>query len=191
MAALARRVASARKSELRSHPATDPPGATRRASRNVPTPKPHPTSSTRAPAWMPMRSSPNAFSSCSCSSRSKLSSAEIYDENSVPWEADTNPLREIPSLPDWLDIEILLAGRPSIMSLTQVGRERFANEYTVKPAWVTTSALSSRFQWSRRRLLCHPERSRGICGSADLSWKCFSTGTVVGLRPTQADENQP
>jgi hypothetical protein len=21
---------------------------------------------------------------------------------------------------------------------------------------------------------CHPERSRGICGSADLSWKCFS-----------------
>jgi len=25
----------------------------------------------------------------------------------------------------------------------------------------------------RRPLLCHPERSRGICGSADLSWKCF------------------
>ena len=23
---------------------------------------------------------------------------------------------------------------------------------------------------------CHPERSRGICSSADLSWKCFSTG---------------
>ena len=21
--------------------------------------------------------------------------------------------------------------------------------------------------------LCHPERSRGTCGSADLSWKCF------------------
>jgi hypothetical protein len=26
---------------------------------------------------------------------------------------------------------------------------------------------------------CHPERSRGICGSADHSWKCFSTGTAV------------
>src|ERR1700734_3461729 len=23
--------------------------------------------------------------------------------------------------------------------------------------------------------LCHPERSRGICSSADLSWECFST----------------
>jgi hypothetical protein len=23
-------------------------------------------------------------------------------------------------------------------------------------------------------LFCHPERSRGICGSTDLSWKCFA-----------------
>jgi len=26
---------------------------------------------------------------------------------------------------------------------------------------------------------CHPERSRGICGSAVLSWKCFSTERSV------------
>ena len=24
--------------------------------------------------------------------------------------------------------------------------------------------------WKRRRPLCHPERSRGICGSTDPSW---------------------
>ena len=29
-------------------------------------------------------------------------------------------------------------------------------------------------QWKRRPLLCHPERSRGICSFADPSWKCFS-----------------
>jgi hypothetical protein len=28
---------------------------------------------------------------------------------------------------------------------------------------------------NRCPFLCHPERSRGICSSADLSWKCFST----------------
>jgi hypothetical protein len=28
--------------------------------------------------------------------------------------------------------------------------------------------------WNRRPFLCHPER-RGICSSADFSWKCFST----------------
>jgi hypothetical protein len=26
---------------------------------------------------------------------------------------------------------------------------------------------------NRCPFLCHPERSRGICSSADLSWKCF------------------
>jgi hypothetical protein len=34
---------------------------------------------------------------------------------------------------------------------------------------------SNRSPWKGRLPLCHPERSRGICGSADLSWKCFST----------------
>src|ERR1700679_2390882 len=29
--------------------------------------------------------------------------------------------------------------------------------------------------WARHPPPCHPERSRGTCGSADLSWKCFST----------------
>jgi hypothetical protein len=29
--------------------------------------------------------------------------------------------------------------------------------------------------YKSRPLLCHPERSRGICSSADLHWKCFST----------------
>jgi hypothetical protein len=30
-------------------------------------------------------------------------------------------------------------------------------------------------QWEHHPALCHPERSRGICSSADLSWECFST----------------
>jgi hypothetical protein len=37
---------------------------------------------------------------------------------------------------------------------------------------------SIQFEWKRCPLPCHPERSRGTCGSADLSWKCgilFST----------------
>ena len=38
-----------------------------------------------------------------------------------------------------------------------------------------TLSSSNRSLWKRRSLLCHPERSRGICSSADLSWKCFST----------------
>src|SRR5882757_9304703 len=35
------------------------------------------------------------------------------------------------------------------------------------------SLSSNRFPWKRFPSLCHPERSRGICGSADPSWKCF------------------
>jgi hypothetical protein len=38
-----------------------------------------------------------------------------------------------------------------------------------------TLQSSNRSLWKRRSLLCHPERSRGICSSADLSWKYFST----------------
>ena len=33
----------------------------------------------------------------------------------------------------------------------------------------------NRSPWKRTPPLCHPERSRGICSSADHSWKCFST----------------
>src|ERR1700685_427403 len=38
---------------------------------------------------------------------------------------------------------------------------------------------TNRSPWKHRPPLCHPERSRGICGSADHSWECFST---EGLR---------
>ena len=37
--------------------------------------------------------------------------------------------------------------------------------------------------WTRYPPLCHPERSRGTCGSADLSWKCFSTGAHPDFLP--------
>ena len=37
----------------------------------------------------------------------------------------------------------------------------------------TTLRSNNRSLWKRRSLLCHPERSRGICRSADLSWKCL------------------
>src|SRR5271169_4467982 len=43
----------------------------------------------------------------------------------------------------------------------------------------TTDLLSSQplsgADWKRHPPLCHPERSRGICSSADLSWECVST----------------
>src|ERR1700733_12668069 len=32
------------------------------------------------------------------------------------------------------------------------------------------------------------QRSGEICGPAALPWECFSTGEVMGLRPTQGDE---
>jgi len=35
--------------------------------------------------------------------------------------------------------------------------------------------------WARYPPPCHPERSRGTCGSADLSWKCFSTERSGGI----------
>jgi len=38
-----------------------------------------------------------------------------------------------------------------------------------------TPQSSNSSLWNRCPFLCHPERSRGICSSADLSWKCFST----------------
>ena len=34
------------------------------------------------------------------------------------------------------------------------------------------------------------QRSGGTCGSAALSWKCFSCRGVMGLRPTQGDEKR-
>src|SRR5580693_4184394 len=38
---------------------------------------------------------------------------------------------------------------------------------------------STESEWKRHPPLCHPERSRGICSSTDLSWKCFSTKRSV------------
>jgi hypothetical protein len=47
--------------------------------------------------------------------------------------------------------------------------------------------------WNRHPNLCHLDRSaaqwRDLCVDA-LSWKCFSTGGVMGLRPTQGDEKR-
>jgi Tfp pilus assembly protein PilF len=50
-----------------------------------------------------------------------------------------------------------------------------------------TLSSSNRSLWKRRSLLCHPERSRGICSSADLSWKCFSTALRSHLSSRAAD----
>ena len=36
---------------------------------------------------------------------------------------------------------------------------------------------------------CHPERSRGICGSADLSWECFSTEESWACGPPKMMKN--
>jgi outer membrane protein assembly factor BamB len=37
-----------------------------------------------------------------------------------------------------------------------------------------TILFSNRCPWKRYPPFCHPERSRGTCGSADPSWECFS-----------------
>jgi hypothetical protein len=53
---------------------------------------------------------------------------------------------------------------------------------------------SHRSPWKHRAPLCHPERSRGICSSADHSWKCFSTDLRrplrLNLRTTQGAQIQ-
>jgi hypothetical protein len=76
---------------------------------------------------------------------------------------------------------------------------------------------SRRLEWNRRRRLCHPdrsegpavsfpqqtqssprakpyplipERSRGICGAMDPSWKCFSRPEQSCSRFTQGDEGK-
>src|ERR1700678_2685471 len=45
--------------------------------------------------------------------------------------------------------------------------------------------------WARSPPPCHPERSRGTCGSADLSWKCFSTERSVVEGPAVPSRLQP
>ncbi len=45
---------------------------------------------------------------------------------------------------------------------------------------------STKCEWKRRPPLCHPERSRLICSSADHSWKCVfdsATGSFVVFFP--------
>jgi len=53
--------------------------------------------------------------------------------------------------------------------------------------------FSNHFPWKRHPPLCHLDRSeaqwRDLCVDAP-SWKCFSTGGVMGLRPTQGDEKR-
>src|SRR5882757_6275500 len=42
--------------------------------------------------------------------------------------------------------------------------------------WETALSFSNRpLLWQPPSPFCHPERSRGICGSTDPSWKCFPT----------------
>jgi hypothetical protein len=84
------------------------------------------------------------------------------------------------------DLSTPLRGTGGVMGLRPIpGDEK---------AFGPTTALPRK----RRPPFCHPERSRGICGSADLSWKhgislrhkfVISTRRVMGLRPTQGDEN--
>jgi hypothetical protein len=57
-----------------------------------------------------------------------------------------------------------------------------ANVFSTEQSWacgppkaMKNASVQQPLSMNRRPLLCHPERSRGICGSADLSWKCFST----------------
>jgi len=49
----------------------------------------------------------------------------------------------------------------AVLLLSAVACERLP----IGPSYLLAAALNES---------SHPERSRGICGSADLSWKCFS-----------------
>src|ERR1700722_17844384 len=50
--------------------------------------------------------------------------------------------------------------------------------------------------WKRRPPLCHLDRSsegaewRDLRCQRSFSWKCFSSGEVMGQRPTQGDEKR-
>jgi hypothetical protein len=62
---------------------------------------------------------------------------------------------------------------------------------TYGPRRVTANAsVRPALSMERCPFLCHPERSRGICSSADLSWKRVSLlvvetiKAIVGLRPS-------
>jgi hypothetical protein len=55
-----------------------------------------------------------------------------------------------------------------------------------QPPFPTATALSLQLPSP----ICHPERSRGICSSADLSWKCFRQRSLnTCLRILQSDLN--
>jgi hypothetical protein len=61
---------------------------------------------------------------------------------------------------------------PSAIALSFCNRS-FLLQSLFPPATALSLQLPSPF--------CHPERSRGICSSADLSWKCFSTALARHL----------
>jgi hypothetical protein len=52
--------------------------------------------------------------------------------------------------------------------------EPSAAKQAAEKVWTEQERSSNCSPWKLRPPLCHPERSRGICSSADLSWKCFS-----------------
>src|ERR1700733_12587942 len=72
-------------------------------------------------------------------------------------------------------VRLRAVAEPRRFSLSWVGRR------PMTPLPKNTTVRHSLFR-DLFPFLCHPERSRGICSPADLSWKCFSTERSVAER---------
>jgi hypothetical protein len=57
------------------------------------------------------------------------------------------------------------------------------------PKVMKTSRIRPPLSSNRHPFLCHPERSRGICSSADPSWECFSTELSWACGPPKVMKN--
>jgi hypothetical protein len=81
---------------------------------------------------------------------------------------------------------LVLRGRKSGYALSKDISTKRPQEPQVPPLRFASVGMT------RKGYRFHRERSldRGICSSADLSWKCFSTGGVMVLRPTQGNEKR-
>jgi hypothetical protein len=82
-----------------------------------------------------------------------------------------SPLRFAP-----VEMTILLShSRPSVdWIICRFPRNKIVISTGVLMGLRPTQGSSHHFPYNHNPFLCHPERSRGICSSADLSWICFS-----------------
>ena len=122
-------------------------------------------------------------------SRPPLSSRPEWSWPSGPPKVMKNAFRSATifhgsvTLPFVISTEAKRSGEISVLTPLPGNVFRLEESWACGRPKVMKSASSSNHSLSNRcPFLCHPERSRGICGSTDLSWKCFSTERSHCLR---------